>query len=48
VKAEWGASENNRRARFCTLTPAGRKPMAVERQDFDHPIIAIQKALNAT
>ena len=25
VKAEWGASENNRRARFYTLTPAGRK-----------------------
>ena len=24
VKAEWGASENNRRARFYTLTAAGR------------------------
>jgi|SRR6478609_2103381 len=48
VKAEWGASENNRRARFYTLTPAGRKQMAVERQDFDHLIIAIQKVLNAT
>jgi transcriptional regulator len=48
VKAEWGASENNRRARFYTLTPAGRKQMAVERQDFDHLIVAIQKVLNAT
>jgi transcriptional regulator len=48
VKAEWGASENNRRARFYTLTPAGRKQMAVERQDFDHLIMAIQKVLNAT
>jgi|SRR5580765_1875803 PadR family transcriptional regulator len=48
AKAEWGASENNRRARFYTLTPAGRKQMAVERQDFDHLIIAIQKVLNAT
>ena len=34
VKAEWGASENNRRARYYTLTPTGRKQMAVERQDF--------------
>jgi transcriptional regulator len=48
AKAEWGASENNRRARFYTLTPAGRKQMAVERQDFDHLILAIQKVLNAT
>jgi transcriptional regulator len=48
VKAEWGASENNRRARYYTLTPTGRKQMAVERQDFDHLILAIQKVLNAT
>ena len=25
IDAEWGPSENNRRARFYTLTPAGRK-----------------------
>ena len=25
IEAEWGPSENNRRARFYTLTPAGRK-----------------------
>jgi PadR family transcriptional regulator, regulatory protein PadR len=48
VKAEWGASENNRRARYYTLTPSGRKQLAVERQDFDHLILAIQKVLNAT
>ena len=48
VKAEWGASENNRRARYYTLTAAGRKQLAVERQDFDHLIVAIQKVLNAT
>ena len=48
VKAEWGASENNRRARYYTLTPAGRKQMAIERQDFDHLILAIRKVLNAT
>src|SRR6476620_858764 len=34
VKSEWGASENNRRAKYYTLTPAGRKQLTVERQEF--------------
>ena len=46
VKAEWGASENNRRARYYTLTAAGRKQLAVERHEFDRMIFAIQKVLN--
>src|ERR1700761_9802945 len=45
VKAEWGASDNNRRARYYTLTPAGRKQLASERQDFDKIVGAIQKVL---
>ncbi len=48
VKAEWGASENNRRARYYKLTAAGRKQMAVEREEFDRLILAIHKVLNAT
>lgn len=48
VKAEWGASENNRRARYYTLTPAGKKQLTVERRDFDKLIVAIHKVLNAT
>ena len=28
VEAQWGASENNRRARFYTLTPKGRRRLA--------------------
>jgi PadR family transcriptional regulator, regulatory protein PadR len=48
TKAQWGASENNRRARFYTLTAAGRKQLAVERADFDRLIFAIHKVLNAT
>ena len=48
VKAEWGASENNRRARYYKLTAAGRKQMAVEREEFDRFILAIHKVLNAT
>src|SRR6266511_1024651 len=46
VKGVWGASENNRRARFYTLTAAGRKQLVNERQEFDRLIVAIQKVLN--
>jgi transcriptional regulator len=45
VKAEWGASENNRRARFYTLTPVGRKQLVTEREEFDRIVTAIQKVL---
>jgi len=48
LKAEWGASENNRRACYYTLTPAGRKRLNVERQEFDRLIVAIHKVLDAT
>lgn len=45
VKAEWGASENNRRARYYTLTGAGRKQLAAERKEFERIVIAIQHVL---
>ena len=32
ITAEWGASENNRRARFYRLTARGRKQLAAERE----------------
>src|ERR1035437_9327835 len=43
VKAEWGASENHRRARYYTLTAAGRKQLSAEREEFGRMITAIQK-----
>ena len=43
VKGEWGVSDNNRRARFYTLTAAGRKQLAAERHEFDRLVLAIQK-----
>lgn len=46
VKAEWGASENNRRARYYTLTAAGRKQLAAEREEFERVVEAIQAVLN--
>ena len=45
VKAEWGASENNRRARYYTLTTAGRKQLVSEREEYDRMAEAIQKVL---
>ena len=45
VKAEWGASENKRRARYYTLTAAGRKRLSAERVEFERLVSAIQRVL---
>lgn len=45
LDAEWAPSENNRRARYYTLTPAGRKHLAAERREFDQLVSAIQHVL---
>ena len=48
VSAEWGSSENNRRARYYQLTPAGRKQLTAERADFERMVAAIQRVLQTT
>jgi PadR family transcriptional regulator, regulatory protein PadR len=45
VKGEWGASENNRRARYYTLTAAGKKRLSAERAEFERLVFAIQRVL---
>jgi len=45
AKAEWGTSENNRRARYYTLTAAGRKQLAAERMEFDRLVGAVRRVL---
>jgi transcriptional regulator len=45
VKAEWGASENNRRARYYTLTAAGKKRLNAEKEEFDRLVVAIQRVM---
>ena len=45
VEAEWAPSENNRRARYYSLTRAGRKQLAAERAEFNQLISAIQRVL---
>jgi PadR family transcriptional regulator len=45
VEAEWGVSENNRRARFYKLTPAGRKQLQAEIAEFDKVTRAIVRVI---
>jgi PadR family transcriptional regulator PadR len=47
VKAEWGASENNRRARYYTITASGRKQLDAERRELDRMIFAIKQVLES-
>jgi len=42
LTAEWGISDNNRKARFYNLTPEGRKQLDQESREFDRLIAAIQ------
>jgi len=41
IKADWGQSENNRRARFYELTKDGRKQLAAEARDWGRLCVAI-------
>jgi len=46
ITPEWGVSENNRRARYYTLTAAGRKHLASERAEFDRVVTAMRLVLD--
>ncbi len=48
VKAQWGVSENNRRARYYRLTAAGHRQLNAERAEFDRIVGAIQRVLRTT
>jgi transcriptional regulator len=45
IASEWGASENNRRARFYRLTREGRKQLQVETQDWEQTAAIIARFL---
>jgi PadR family transcriptional regulator PadR len=45
LKAAWGTSENNRRARYYTLTSAGRKQLGIEAENFNRMIEAIARVM---
>ena len=45
VDGEWGTSENNRKARFYTLTPAGRKRLKADTERWNLTALAVNTAL---
>jgi PadR family transcriptional regulator len=45
ISAEWGASENNRRARFYSITPQGRKQLAAEETRWSELTQAVARIL---
>lgn len=47
LKARWGTSDNNRRAKFYELTSAGKKRLREESNDWNRLAAAIASALNA-
>jgi len=48
IAAEWGQSENNRRAKYYTLTAAGRRRLRAETAGWNRLVSAIAAALNTT
>jgi transcriptional regulator len=48
IAAKWGLSENNRRARFYSLTAAGRKHLAAEELNWQETMNAIALVLHFT
>ena len=48
IAAEWGQSENNRRAKYYTLTAAGRRRLRDETAGWNRLASAIAAALNTT
>ncbi len=47
IEAEWGESENNRRAKYYSLTKAGRARLEAEEQSWDRLSAAVQGVLEA-
>ena len=45
IRAEWQVTENNRRARYYSLTPAGRKQLAIEAADWETSAGAVNRIL---
>ena len=48
ISSKWGTNETGRRAKFYTLTKAGRKQLAVEEASWDLLALAVAKVRQAT
>jgi len=47
VTAEWGVTENNRRARYYRITPAGRKQLVEEKRSFEFLLAGIARVMES-
>src|SRR5215471_2847490 len=47
VIAEWGVTENNRRARYYRITPAGKKHLEAEKKSFEFVLAGIARVMEA-
>jgi transcriptional regulator len=45
LRAEWAASENNRRARYYSITASGRRQLAEEEKNWERLTAAVSKVL---
>jgi DNA-binding PadR family transcriptional regulator len=45
LRSEWGVSESNRRARYYSITPTGRKQLEEETQDWALLTVAVARVL---
>ena len=48
IEADWGTSENNRRAKYYRLTSLGRKQLAEERANWQRFTLAVERVLQTT
>ncbi len=48
IKAEWGRTPNNQRAKYYSITPAGRKQLGVEESAFAQALAAISLIMRQT
>jgi PadR family transcriptional regulator, regulatory protein PadR len=47
IRSQWGVSENNRRAKFYELTPAGKRQLASERRNWERTVALMNRFLRA-
>lgn len=45
VRGDWGVTDNNRKARFYSITPAGRRQLAKEKAEWDRTVAVMQAVL---
>ena len=48
IASEWGTSDKNRRARFYQLTPAGRRQLEVEQEQWRRFVLTVSRILEAS